>query len=229
MSGQVSQIGAIALANKLGGIGGVVIQTTMPTFVPGLIWINDSTSPPVQMVWNSETWVDGPETLFVALLTGDPSVAGQAGGFAETVADITAIEDTTPGYARQPVTFANVPALYNSATPYAVGSQVMFQGFVYTNATASTNVAPTGQESSNSTWTYTPNGGYPGEVANSDVLTWGPYTAAQTLAVQFAALVTVSSGSVGLLKYMWTLPEPQQVNISQSIQAGVGSLILAES
>jgi hypothetical protein len=229
MSGQVSQIGAIALANKLGGIGGVVIQSSMPTFVPGLVWINDSTSPPVQMVWNSETWVDGPEELFVALLTGDPSVAGQDGGYAETVADIVPIEDNTAGYARQPVTFANVPALYNGSDPYVIGDEVMFQGFVYTNAISGTGVAPTGAESSNDNWTYTPNGGYPGEVANSDVLTWGPYTAAQTLPVQFAALVTCSSGSVGLLRYMWTLPAPQQVNISQSIQAGVGSLILAES
>jgi hypothetical protein len=229
MAGQVSQNGAMSLANHLGGVGGVVIQTTMPTFVPGLIWINDSTSPPVQMVWNSETWVDGPEQHFVALLTGDPSQAGQGGGYAETVADIAAVEDTTPGYTRQPVTFAPVPAPYSSSTAYVVGNQVSFEGFVYTNAVASTNVAPTGAESSNSTWTYTPNGGYPGEVANSNVLTWGPYTAAQALPVQWAALVTVSSGTVGLLKYMWILPAPQQVNISQSIQAGVGSLILAES
>lgn len=228
MAGQASQNAATALANHIGGIGGVHLGTTAPTYVPGLSWVN-TTSGAVLMVWNSVAWVAGPATLYVALLTGDPSQAGQGGGYAETVADILSCEDTTAGYARQPVTFGNVPALYSGSTAYVVGNQVNYLGLAYTNLVASTGSAPSGNQTSNTNWAYTPDGAYPAPVANSNVLTWGPYTAAQPLAVQWAALVTVSSGSVGLLKYMWTLPAPQQVNISQSIQAGVGSLILAES
>lgn len=228
MAGQASQSAAMSLANHLGGIGGVHLGTTAPTYVPGLSWVN-TTSGAVYMVWNSVAWVAGPATLYVALLTGDPSQAGSGGGYAETLADIVTVEDTTSGYARQPVTFGNVPALYSGSVAYVVGNQVTYLGMTYTNLVACTGNTPSGNQTNTTYWAYTPDGGYPAEVANTNVLTWGPYTAAQPMAVQWAALVTASSGSTGLLKYMWTLPAPQQVNISQSIQAGVGSLILAES
>jgi hypothetical protein len=71
---------------------------------------------------------------------------------------------------------------------------------------------------------------YPAPVSNSGVLTFGPMTAAMTLAAQWAALVThASTGTAGLLLYFWQLDTPQQVSISQSIQIPIGNLQLSES
>lgn len=188
MAGQVSQVESQTLANTLGGIVPPLIvdgSSNYPsTYTPGQVLIDYSSTPPVLMVWNGTTWVAGPETLYIALLTGDPSQASLAtpGAYAQTVADIAAVEDTTAGYARQPITFAPV---------------------------AGTT--------------------YPAQVANTAAITWGPYTAAQASPVQWAAMVTSPSGTTGLLKYMWTLPAPQQVNVSQSITVGAGAVILTES
>jgi hypothetical protein len=230
MAGQVSQQGAIALVNHIGGIAPPVISATAPAiWVPGLVWIDTATTPPTLMVWNSETWVAGPDELFIALLIGDPSVAGQNGGYAETVADIVAIEDPTAGYDRQQVTFGPMPADYSSATTYAVGTQVQFEGFVYTNLVAGSGTAPAGGEASNASWQFNQDADYPSVIANTNTLSFGPYTAAQAAPVQFAALVTCASGAVGRLAYTWTLPVQQQVNVSQFIQAGAGSLTLGQS
>lgn len=70
---------------------------------------------------------------------------------------------------------------------------------------------------------------YPSPTANSGVLTFGPMSASMTLAAQWAALVTASSGTAGLLLYFWTLDTPQQVSVSQSIQIPIGNLGLSES
>lgn len=71
--------------------------------------------------------------------------------------------------------------------------------------------------------------GYPATISNTNVITFGPYTAAQANPVNWAALVTASSGQLGLLLYMWQLPSPQQVNVSQSIQIAAGAATLSES
>lgn len=70
---------------------------------------------------------------------------------------------------------------------------------------------------------------YPAPASNSGVLTFGPMTAGMTLAAQWAALVTASSGTTGLLLYYWTLDTPQQVAVSQSIQIPIAGLALTES
>jgi len=70
---------------------------------------------------------------------------------------------------------------------------------------------------------------YPSPGSNSGVLTFGPMGASMTLAAQWAAMVTASSGTAGLLKFFWTLDTPQQVSISQSIQIPIGNLGLSES
>lgn len=179
MAGQLSAVGAQALANHIGGIVPPHIGTSAPTWVPGLIWI-DTTSGAVAKHWNTTAWIAGTQSLYLALLTGDPSQSGAGGGYAQSISDL--VEDQTAGYARQAVTFAepSVP-------------------------------------------------GYPAVISNTGVLTFGPYTAAQQLEVQWAALVTAASGNLGLLLYTWALPGPEMVGISQSIQIGTGFLSLGQS
>lgn len=179
MAGQLSATGAQALANHIGGIVPPHIGATAPTWVPGLVWVNTSSSPALYY-WNTSAWVAGPQGLYIALLTGDPSSSGAGGTYSQNISDL--IEDETTGYARQPVAFTEP------------GSP-----------------------------------GYPATISNTTVLTFGPYTEAMTLEDQWAALVTASSGDLGLLLYMWALPGPEMVGVSQSIQIGVGDLSLTQS
>jgi hypothetical protein len=226
MAGQLSAIGAQACVNHIGGIVPPVIGASAPTWVPGLDWI-DTAATPTLMAWNTSTWVAA-NTMgnYIALLTGDPTQSGPGGGYATSVANL--VEDTTAGYARQAVTFAE-PGNYSSGTTYTLGQQVFYDGYLYQCAvTTVSGTAPSGSFTSNASWTYL-GSGYPAGIANTAALTWGPYTAAQSLPIQWAALVTCSSGSLGLLKYMWSLPEPQQVNTSQSITLPAGYLTLGQS
>jgi hypothetical protein len=66
---------------------------------------------------------------------------------------------------------------------------------------------------------------YPSSASNTNVLTF-TMTSSMLVAVGWAALVTVSSGSTGLFLASWVLNQSYQVNVSQSIQVGVGQLIL---
>lgn len=226
MAGQLSATGAQALANHIGGIVPPFIGSSAPTWVPGLSWI-DTASGAVLMAWNTSTWVTAASMgLYIALLVGDSSQSGPGGGYARSVSDL--VEDTTAGYARQAVSFAEPPA-YSGGTTYTLGQQVFFDGFLYTCAVTSVSgTAPSGSFTDNATWTYA-GSGYPAVIANTAALTWGPYSAAQALPVQWAALVTCATGSLGLMSYMWTLPDPQQVGISQSISLPAGGLTLGQS
>lgn len=182
MAGQLTSVGAQALANHIGGIVPPHIGSTAPTWVPGLTWVNTSSSPALYY-WNTEAWVAGPQSLYVALLTGDPTTSGPSGGYAVNISDL--IEDQTAGYARQAVTFG-VPS-----------STVI--------------------------------GTYPAPIANTNVLTFGPYTANMQTADGWAALVTAGSGDLGLLSYLWKLPAAVMVPLAESIQVPVGYLTLTES
>lgn len=178
MSGQLTIVGAQILANKLAGTVPPAIQTSAPTWVPGLDWIN-TTSGAVLNSWNGSAWVVGASARYVALLTASPFTSGSGGGNAELISDL--IEVTTAGYTRQAVTFGNAAS------------------------------------------------SYPSPVSNSGVLTFGPMTAGMALAAQWAALVTASSGTTGLLLYYWQLDTPQQVSVSQSVQIPIAGLSLTES
>jgi hypothetical protein len=238
MSGQASQNTATSLINHLGGIAPTLffngVGNLPTTWLPGQRAYDYSQTPPAQYHWNGSAWVSGAATLYIALLTSDPSQASIAnpGTYAQTVADIAAIEDTTAGYARQVVTFGTSGGAnaYSGATTYTSGQQVYYNGCTYQcNVASVTGTAPTGTVANNADWTLVGVGSsYPAQVANTNQLTW-TYTASQALPVQWAALVNVSSGSAGELKYMWTLPVAQQVQATQSIQAGIGSFVLAES
>ena len=217
MAGQLTALGAQELANHIGGIVPPYIGTVAPTWVPGLLWIN-TTAGAVLNYWNGSAWVAGTEPLYVALLTGDPSTSGPNGDYARQISDL--IEDITAGYARQAVTFA-APAAYSGVATYTLGELVSYTGYVYSCAVASVSgTAPSGTDTSSTDWAYiSPD--YPAKVANTAALTFG-YTANQNYPVQWAALVTVASGTTGLLKYLWAMPSPEKVAASQSIQIGAG-------
>lgn len=109
MSGQLSQVGAQILANKIGGNAVPALQTSAPTWVPGLDWI-DTTSGATLKTWNGSAWVVGAATLYTALLTASPFTSGGGGGYAQTITDL--VEVSTTGYARQVTDFANAVASY---------------------------------------------------------------------------------------------------------------------
>lgn len=109
MSGQLSQVGAQILANKIGGNATPAVQSSAPTWVPGLDWI-DTTSGATLKTWNGSAWVVGAATLYTALLTASPFTSGSGGGFAQTISDL--VEVTTTGYSRQVIDFANAVASY---------------------------------------------------------------------------------------------------------------------
>lgn len=111
MSGQLTQVGAQILANKIGGNVPPSIGTSAPTWVPGLDWINTSSSPALYS-WNGAAWVAGAATLYIALLGASPFTSGPGGGYAEAITDL--VEISTAGYARQTVDFANATAAYPS-------------------------------------------------------------------------------------------------------------------
>lgn len=69
----------------------------------------------------------------------------------------------------------------------------------------------------------------PAVISNSSLLTFGPMTANMAVAAQWAALVTVSSGTVGKLQYTWQLEEPQQVLATQEIAIAAGTLTITQS
>jgi hypothetical protein len=179
VAGQLSQVGAQELANKIAGNVPPALQTSAPTWIPGLDWV-DTTSGATLKSWNGAAWVVGAPNLYVALLTASPFTSGPGGGAAQAISDL--VEVTTTGYSRQVVDFVNASAAY------------------------------------------------PAPVSNNAVLTFGPMSAAMTLAAQWAALLThAPTGTTGLLKYFWTLDTAQQVSISQSIQVPIGNLALLES
>lgn len=109
MSGQLSQVGAQVLANKIAGNAVPVLQTSAPTWIPGMDWI-DTTSGATLKTWNGSAWVVGAATRYVALLTASPFTSGPGGGFAQAISDL--VEVTTTGYARQIATWTNASAAY---------------------------------------------------------------------------------------------------------------------
>lgn len=185
MPGQVAQWGAAYALNNFTHQSLPFVGAAAPgSWIPGQLWVNtsagnaiyfyDGTSP-----YNAAHWaVIG--SLYLALLTGDPSTSGAGGSPAVNLSDLA--EDTTSGYARQVVTFSQITQA-NATLPPAAAS-------------------------------------------NTGAITFGPYTANQALPVQWAALVTASSGTAGLLLYTWSLDTIEQVLTSQPIILPAGTLVL---
>lgn len=109
MSGQLSIVGAQILANRASGTVQPFIGSSAPTWVPGLDWINTSSSPTLYS-WNGSAWVSGALNRYIALLTASPFTSGSGGGNAALISDL--VEVTTAGYSRQQVTFTDAAASY---------------------------------------------------------------------------------------------------------------------
>lgn len=111
MSGQLTITGAQILANKIAGNVPPAIQTSAPTWKPGLDWIN-TTSGAVFNSWNGSAWVTGTMNEYIALLTASPFTSGPSGGNAEAISDL--VEVTTAGYSRQLVAWTSASGAYPS-------------------------------------------------------------------------------------------------------------------
>jgi len=74
-----------------------------------------------------------------------------------------------------------------------------------------------------------PTNAYPSVIANSAIISFGPFTANMALAAQWLAMVTSSSGTGGALKYTWTLDSPEQVNATQYINIAAGAITISQS
>lgn len=169
----VAQVGAQAMLNHLTREALPVIANTAPTWIPGMLWVNDSTNPPVLYMWNGTTWVpDSGGPSYLALLTADPTGLTSISQLSEC-ADL--------GYARQPCAF---------------------------NAATATS---------------------PVTASNSSLVQFGPFTVNMALPVQWAALVSSSSGTSGFLKETWTFSTQEQVLATETIDIAAGTLIITES
>lgn len=112
----VAQTGAQTMLNRLCDVANPAIQSTSPTWFPGLQWINTTTNPPVLYVWNGVAWVTqasqgGP---YLALCTQDPTGLTSVSQLAEC---------TDAGYARQAVTFSQAVA----GTPVTISNSSLVQ------------------------------------------------------------------------------------------------------
>lgn len=70
---------------------------------------------------------------------------------------------------------------------------------------------------------------YPSVASNASLLTFGPFTVNMSLPVQWLALVSVSSGTTGLLLNSWTIKTPQQVSATQTINIAASALTITNN
>lgn len=75
----------------------------------------------------------------------------------------------------------------------------------------------------------TATGNYPSVSTDTGTISWGPMTADMLVPAIWAALVTVSTGSLGLYVFSWPLPAPQQVSTSQYVQIAANQLSLSQA
>lgn len=64
----------------------------------------------------------------------------------------------------------------------------------------------------------------PSVTSNSNLIAFGPMTANMTAPASWVALVTVASGTVGLLLNTWSITPPQQVSATQTVDIAAGAL-----
>lgn len=180
MAGQIAPIAADATLNLLSGEFTLAVQSSAPTWVPGLYWVDSGHGNALNM-YNGITWVNV-ANRYLALLTSDPATSGPGGTPAVLISDLDECSDS--GYARQPVTMGT-----------ATGTST------------------------------------PAVAANSGLITWGPFNVDMALPVSWLALVTVQSGSNGLLVWTWDVPAEmaQQVAASEFVQCPTGGLVMSQS
>lgn len=69
---------------------------------------------------------------------------------------------------------------------------------------------------------------YPSVSSNSSLLTFGPFSVNMSLPAQWLALVSVSTGTSGMLLQTWTVSPPQQVSATQTINIAAGALTITQ-
>jgi hypothetical protein len=69
---------------------------------------------------------------------------------------------------------------------------------------------------------------YPSIASNSGLIVFGPFSVNMALPVQWAALVSASSGTSGQLEQTWTLSQQWQVLATQTIDIPVGALTITQ-
>jgi hypothetical protein len=67
---------------------------------------------------------------------------------------------------------------------------------------------------------------YPSASSNTNLVSFGPFSATMLAPVQWVAMVTSASGTTGYFLASWNMPVALQVDTSQYIYVGVGSLLL---
>jgi hypothetical protein len=71
--------------------------------------------------------------------------------------------------------------------------------------------------------------GTPVSIENSELITFGPFSVNMALPCQWLALVSIPSGTTGLLLETFTLSSPQQVLATQSITLAPQALTITDS
>lgn len=136
----VAQVGAQGQLNHLTAASLPVISSSAPTWIPGLLWVNTTTNPPVLYRWNGVAWVAaGTGVNYLALLTADPT------GLVN-ISDLTECQDA--GYARQlapfnPATSTSPVTANNSSLiqfgPFTVNMALPVQWMALVSAQAGNN------------------------------------------------------------------------------------------
>lgn len=96
-----------------------------------------------------------------------------------------------------------------------------------TSLTGITEITTAGYSRQLVTW-GAPSAAYPSVLANTNTVTFGPFTTDMLVPATYLGLVTESSGTTGNIDYAWAIPA-QQVETSQNIQIAIGQLTLSQS
>lgn len=221
-----------------------------PTWKPGMTWWNTTSSQ--FYIWNSTAWIPAPPqngistTVATTVLTDSTRtwIASQWVGY--TVAIISGTGVGSTGVITASTSTSVTVSSWSGTQPttgcgYAICNRYLAlltydptlepvvnlsdAGFIeYPLLINSVSTAYARQPVTFNAVTS----GYPSLVANTNVITFGPFAQTMPNPVSWLALVTVPSGSTGYYLGNWYSPTPMQVALSQSIQIGIGELVLQD-
>ena len=135
----IAQVGAQKSLNVLVDAAIPVVSTSAPSWIPGLIWINNNFSPPTVNQWNGSSWVIASAGPRLALLTADPT--GQS-----TISGLSECADS--GYSRVQVIFNAATSAYPSVVsnssllsfgPFTVNMSLPVQWLALVSSTSGTS------------------------------------------------------------------------------------------
>lgn len=216
--------------------------TITPTWHPGMSWINTTPTTPQNYRWNSAAWVPAPCTSVATsgsvTTLADTTRAWNTNQFAGYTVNIT--NGTGAGQSAvitsntaTTLTFPTITTAPAAGSVYNISSRylaLLVADPVLAGAVnlSDLNELSIGGYSRQPVSFNAATAGYPGLVSNSSDITFGPISTTMTVPVSWAALVDVPSGTTGYYLADWNGATPMQVDASQSIQIGVGSLVLQD-